>query len=126
VKKKTVNNYGPPPNPPVALSWSAEKQNGNANSSYEQMVTIRSNVRLSPVSIEILSDSPVEQDFTSLGNKNGLSATNEHLFTDGDSAFVYFEGTPLTPGDELYITLRAKQPFTVLNVETARLKGLND
>ena len=120
-----IVNLGPPPPPPLEIKWRVSDTTGSSEKPhYETQVTITVNVKMSPVAVGILCDAPVETSH--MGNKNGLAASNVHQFSEGNTAFIYFEGSALTPYDELYVTLQASQPFSVLAVKPALIKGLND
>jgi hypothetical protein len=117
-------NIGPPPPPPLKLTMSVSEQSGDEKFKYQKVVTITTNVTLSPVAIGIVCDAPVE--YVSMGTHHGGAFSNERTGMEGNAAFVYYEGTPLISHDELYVTLKSSKPFSVLEVRPAKTKGLND
>ncbi len=87
-------------------------------------MTITVNTDLTPVSLAVISDAPVSK--FQFASKNGMVAMNVHQFTQDTMAVFYYESAKLTPFDELYVTIRAKKPFSVIDVKLAKIKGLND
>jgi hypothetical protein len=118
-------NFGPLPPPPLEIKWSASDITGpDAKAEYERVVAITVNTDMNPVAIGVLCDTPVRAE--SMRTKNGLVAFNVRLFSEGNVAFTYYQGAPLTRFDELYLTIRASKQFSVLAVKPAKIKGLND
>ena len=115
---------GPPPPAPLHINWAVSPIQTTDGMPYQSRVTISVDAKMSPVAIAIKCDGHVDQ--IQVANRNGLAATNERLFSEGNVAFVFFDGTPLMAKDELYVTLGAKKPFSIVDVGKAIIKGLND
>lgn len=125
VDHPTVNNFGPPPTPPLQVRWNVADQPATPQAPYEKLVTITVNVNMSPVAIGIACDSPVEIE--RYNSAHGMVNTNVHYGNvDANTVFLYYEGSALTPRDELRVTLKSSQPFSVTKVAQATIKGLND
>ena len=73
------------------------------------------NVTMSPVSIKLLCDSPVvvkDMNTKRKGAMMNLSMGN----IDENTAYVYYDIPPLTPGDQLRVILQSDKPFKILQV----------
>jgi hypothetical protein len=117
-------NCGPSPPPPLKISWNVSPNQSRDASEYVLMVTVTVNTPMSPVAVGVICDTPLTR--MTIGTHRGVIAVNERTILDGAKAFVYYEGMPLAPSDELYLTLSAPKPFSVLAVGPAKIKGLND
>jgi len=117
-------NCGPPPPPPLKLSWQISTNQSREEGTYTYIVTITVNIPMTPVAVGVLCSAPPYN--ISVGTHKGRASLNEHDGIQGSTAFVYYEGTPMTPHDELYVTLNSKTPLTVLDVRPAVIQGLND
>jgi hypothetical protein len=88
---------------------------------YEKQVKVNVNMTYTPVSLAIVCNADIDEvDAGSVGNSGhfnprfGVDSINKKV------GFAYFEGTPVTPDNPLYISVWSKQPFSVLEVRVAR------
>jgi hypothetical protein len=125
-------NCGPPP---VKLEWMVrdivpptQDTDGAPPSpfKYEKEITVRVNAAYTPVSVGVICDSHLEAVNGFLKEVTMAVNEREGIDPDGKRAFVYFEGSPATPHEPLVIHLWSNQPFSVLAVAQAKIKGVND
>ena len=66
-----------------------------------------------------------EIEEVNVGMAGSYSLMNERIgvdLADRKRGFAYFEGTPVTPGKPLFISVWSNQPFSVLEVSKASFK----
>jgi hypothetical protein len=121
VTNPTVNNYGPLP---VQITFNAHGvPSTDAQFQYEAEVTISVSASYTPVSLAFVCDSKVEKISSDFGQFSSMRL-NERFGIDGDNdkvAFLYFEGSPVTPDHPLYVHLWASTPFRVTGPRQARM-----
>jgi len=131
----TVNNFGPPS---PQLSWTqrdvipAVEDDGHSTPSqfkYEKEVIVSVTSDYTPVALGVECDTELKRVNGSLKIAPGAGAVlmNHYQFIGetGKIAFVYFEGMAATPTRPVLIHIWSAQPFNVLRVGQARIKGLN-
>jgi hypothetical protein len=122
----TVNNFSPP----LEIKWETRDIIPPALSEekhifqYEKQVTVKANMTYTPVSLAIVCNSEIEEvnagsagAATHLNPRFGIDSVNKKV------GFAYFEGTPITPDNPLYISVWSNRPFTVLEVRQARFNA---
>jgi hypothetical protein len=125
VTNPTVNNFGPPP---LEMKWSAKSVNrpqlteDKKSFKYQQQVTVTVNQRYTPVSVGVLCSADIGEivgflrdPHMQLFSRHGTDRDNTHM------GFVYWEGSPVTPDQPLMISIRSDQPFSVLDVQQAKI-----
>jgi hypothetical protein len=118
-------NCGPPPPPPLQITWIARDMAPSEGFKYAKEVTVEVNVSYTPVSIGVVCDNPVDKIDQNL--KKGEIATNIYvgLRDDHKAGYVYFESAAMAPGNPLFIWLKSNNPFSVTTVGFAKIKGVN-